>query len=255
VTAPIRLVVIDDQKLIRSGLVMLLDAEDDIEVVGEAEDGRAGLDLVRALTPDVALMDIRMPVMDGIAATHRIVLDTSLPTRVLVLTTFDTDEAVLDAMKAGASGFLLKDADPDDIVRAVRNVAAGDAVLAPSAMRRLLDAVGPSLRAGLLDAPDPAAAAAAAAPVSAQGPAPATPPAAPAIPPKLVAAVGSLTEREREVLGLVGEGLTNAEIAQRLFLADTTVKTHVHRIMGKLQARDRVQTALIAHRAGLVAGE
>ena len=178
-TDPIRLVVIDDQKLIRSGLVMLLDAEDDIDVVGEAEDGRAGLDLVRALTPDVALMDIRMPVMDGIAATHRIVLDTSLPTRVLVLTTFDTDEAVLDAMKAGASGFLLKDADPDDIVRAVRNVAAGDAVLAPSAMRRLLDAVGPGLRAGMLDAPDPAAA-------PATSPAPLTPPPpppAPALPP------------------------------------------------------------------------
>ena len=167
-TDPIRLVVIDDQKLIRAGLVMLLDAEDDIEVVGEAEDGRAGLDLVRALTPDVALMDIRMPVMDGIAATHRIALDTSLPTRVLVLTTFDTDEAVLDAMKAGASGFLLKDADPDDIVRAVRNVAAGDAVLAPSAMRRLLDAVGPSLRAGMLDAPDPTPVAA---PASASAPA------------------------------------------------------------------------------------
>ena len=247
-TEPIRLVVIDDQKLIRSGLVMLLDAEDDIEVVGEAGDGRAGLDLVRALAPDVALMDVRMPVMDGIAATHRIVLDTSLPTRVLVLTTFDTDEAVLDAMKAGASGFLLKDADPDDIVRAVRHVAAGDAVLAPKAMRRLLDAVGPSLRAGLLDAPDPA-------PAAASSSGPATPPPAPALPSKLAAAVGSLTEREREVLGLVGEGLTNAEIAQRLFLADTTVKTHVHRIMGKLQARDRVQTALVAHRAGLVAGE
>jgi DNA-binding NarL/FixJ family response regulator len=195
-------------------------------------------------------MDVRMPVMDGIAATDRIVLDTSLPTRVLVLTTFDTDEAVLDAMKAGASGFLLKDADPDDIVRAVRHVAAGDAVLAPKAMRRLLDAVGPSLRAGMLDTPDPT-------PTPAAAPAfeSTSPPPAPALPPKLTAAVGSLTEREREVLGLVGEGLTNAEIAQRLFLADTTVKTHVHRIMGKLQARDRVQTALVANRAGLVAGE
>ncbi len=251
-TERIRLVVIDDQKLIRAGLVMLLDAEDDIDVVGEAADGRAGLDLVRALSPDVALMDIRMPVMDGIAATHRITLDTSLATRVLVLTTFDTDEAVLDAMKAGASGFLLKDADPDDIVRAVRNVAGGDAVLAPSAMRRLLDAVGPSLRAGLLDAPEPPPVAASA---SVQRPGPAAPPPAPAMPPRLAAAVGSLTEREREVLGLVGEGLTNAEIAERLFLAETTAKTHVHRIMGKLQARDRVQAALIARRAGLVTGE
>jgi DNA-binding NarL/FixJ family response regulator len=246
----VRVVVIDDQQLIRAGLVMLLDAEDDLVVVGEADNGRTGLDLVRREKPDVALMDVRMPVLDGIAATERIVLDTELPTRVLVLTTFDTDQAVMDAMRAGASGFLLKDADPDDVVRAVRAVAAGDAVVAPSAMRRLLDALGPGLRGG-------SPAGAAQAPPAGAAPSPraggpggqeATRPAAPEIP----ESVKALTPREREVLALIGAGLTNAEIAKRLFLADTTAKTHVHRIMGKLGARDRVQAALIAHRAGLV---
>jgi DNA-binding NarL/FixJ family response regulator len=252
VTDFIRVVVIDDQQLIRAGLVMVLAAEDDLEVVGQAADGRAGLELVRAETPDVALMDVRMPVMDGIAATERIVLDRSLPTKVLVLTTFDTDQAVLDAMKAGASGFLLKDSPPDDIVRAIRAVAAGDAVIAPSSLRRLLDAVGPGLRAGLddSDALPSQDAASVSATASMTPPASGNPTAhnAPGVP----AAVHSLTPREREVLALVGEGLTNAEIAERLFLAETTAKTHVHRIMGKLQARDRVQAALIANRAGLV---
>jgi DNA-binding NarL/FixJ family response regulator len=245
----VRVVVIDDQQLIRAGLVMLLSAEDDIEVVGQAGDGRAGLDLVRAERPDVALMDVRMPVMDGIAATERIVLDTSLPTRVLVLTTFDTDQAVTDAMRAGASGFLLKDALPDEIVRAVRAVAGGDAVIAPSALRRLLAALGPGL--GM----DAGAASESAPPAERpRGVAPGSTPSARPTPagPRVPAAVHSLTPREREVLGLIGEGLTNAEIAQRLFLAETTAKTHVHRIMGKLQARDRVQAALIAHRAGVV---
>ena len=250
-TDTIRLVVIDDQQLIRAGLVMMLDAEDDIEVIGQAADGRAGLELVRTETPDVALMDVRMPDMDGIAATERIVLDRSLPTKVLVLTTFDTDQAVLDAMQAGASGFLLKDAPPDEIARAVRAVAAGDAVIAPSSLRRLLDAFGPGLRAGLGDSDE-----------TAQEPSPV--PRTASISPTargdgmsgnaagVPAAVHSLTAREREVLALVGEGLTNAEIAERLFLAETTAKTHVHRVMGKLQARDRVQAALIANRAGLV---
>jgi len=230
-TEPIRVVVVDDQSLVRAGLVMLLDAEEALDVVGESADGAAAVTLVERERPDVALMDVRMPVMDGIAATQRIVADPALPTRVLVLTTFDTDETVLEALRAGASGFLLKDAEPETIIRAVRNVAAGDAVLAPAAMARLLartqDAAG-----------DDAAA----------GPASATR----AVPPKVSAAVGSLTEREREVLTLVARGLTNAEIAAELFLADTTVKTHVHRIMGKLSARDRVQAVLIAHRAGLV---
>lgn len=245
-TDTIRMVIIDDQQLIRAGLVMMLSAEDDIEVVGEAADGAAGLDLIRTHRPDVALMDIRMPVMDGIAATERVVLDTALPTRVVVLTTFDTDEAVIDAMRAGASGFLLKDAAPDDIVRAVRAVAAGDAVLAPSALRRLLTAMGPGLARMADESPRqtspnsaPARSTGAADAPTAEGP-------------RVPAAVHALTPREREVLGLVGAGLTNAEIAERLYLAETTAKTHVHRIMGKLQSRDRVQAALIAHRAGLV---
>jgi DNA-binding NarL/FixJ family response regulator len=258
-TDTIRLAVVDDQRLIRAGLVMLLDSEDGIEVVGEAGDGKAGLDLVRAERPDVVLMDVRMPVMDGIAATERIVLDSSLDTRVLVLTTFDTDQAVIDAMRAGASGFLLKDAEPDDIVRAVRAVAAGDAVIAPSAMRRLLDALGPGLRAGLAAGPGgaagaggpaPSAAAAPGAPVAAGGAG-----AARAVVGTVPKAVQSLTPREREVLGLIGAGLTNAEIAERLFLAEATAKTHVHRVLGKLAARDRVQAALIAHQAGLVPAE
>jgi DNA-binding NarL/FixJ family response regulator len=250
VSDPIRMVVVDDQALVRAGLVMLLDAEADIEVVGEAADGRAALELVRRERPDVALMDVRMPVMDGIAATERIVLDASLPTKVLVLTTFDTDQAVMDALRAGASGFLLKDADPDEIVRAVRAVAAGDAVLAPAALRRLLATVGPGLRAGLFDGGAPAAPSAPKVGARPQGAA--APPAARRVPAKVAAAVGSLTDREREVLTLVGRGLTNAEIAAELFLAETTVKTHVHRIMGKLSARDRVQAVLIAHSAGLV---
>lgn len=239
-TAPIRLVVVDDQSLVRAGLVMLLDAEADIEVVGEAADGATAVRLVRREHPDVALMDVRMPMMDGIAATQRIVADAALATKVLVLTTFDTDETVLEALRAGASGFLLKDAEPDTIIRAVRNVAAGDAVLAPAAMARLLA----QTRQGVIGANGAAPEA------PAPGGAPAGTPTR--VPPKVAAAVGSLTDREREVLTLVARGLTNAEIATELFLAETTVKTHVHRIMGKLQARDRVQAVLIAHSAGLV---
>ncbi len=251
-TDTIRLVVIDDQQLIRAGLVMMLGSEDDIEVIGQAADGRAGLELVRTEKPDVALMDVRMPVLDGIAATERIVLDRSLPTKVLVLTTFDTDQAVLDAMKAGASGFLLKDAPPDDIARAVRAVAGGDAVIAPSSLRRLLDAFGPELRAGLGDRDAAAKQEPSPVPEAARNTPPARADGMGGTARDVPAAVYSLTAREREVLALVGQGLTNAEIADRLFLAETTAKTHVHRIMGKLQARDRVQAALIANRAGLV---
>lgn len=237
---PIRIVLVDDQHLVRAGLAMLLDAEDDIEVVGEAADGAAGLALIREQHPDVALMDVRMPVMEGIAATARIVLDRELATRVLVLTTFDTDDAVLEAMRAGASGFLLKDAQPAEIVSAIRAVNSGDAVVAPSAMRKLLDSLGPALR-GAAD-PDP---------TPAREPSPASVRGA-ALPPSTAAALGTLTGRELEVLALIGKGLNNAEIGSHLVVAETTAKTHVSRIMGKLGARDRVQAVIIAHQAGLV---
>lgn len=239
---PIRVVIVDDQKLVRAGIAMILAAEDDIAVVGQAGDGADALALIRQSEPDVALMDVRMPVMDGIAATTRVVLDRELTTKVLILTTFDTDEAVLAAMRAGASGFLLKDAEPDDIVRAIRAVAGGDAVVAPSAMRKLLVGLGPQLRgeqaSSALQPEDVAPA-----------PAPAR---ATTLSPATAAALRSLTQRETEVLALVGEGLNNAEIGQRLVVAEATAKTHVSRIMGKLGARDRVQAVIIAYQAGLV---
>lgn len=239
-TPPIRLVLIDDQALVRTGIGMILDAEDDIEVVGEAGDGRAGLALVREKQPDVVLMDVRMPVMDGIEATSRITSDPALSARVLMLTTFDTDDGVVGAMRAGASGFLLKDSTPEDIVRAVRAVAVGDAVVSPSAMRKLLAAMGPSLGGtGLAETPS----------------APASPATAPSTPlstaRRIHPSISALTEREAEVLGLIGEGLNNAEIAERLFLSEATVKTHVSRVLGKLAARDRIQAVLIARDAGL----
>ena len=217
----ITVLVVDDQMLVRAGLRMILDAEPDIEVVGEAADGAAGVALIEQEQPVVALMDIRMPVLDGIAATRE-ASQRHPATKVLVLTTFDTDTAVLDAMRAGASGFLLKDTEPDDLVRAVRSVAAGDAVVAPSAMRRLVAALGPG-------GSEPA-------PARAEG----------------AAGLAELTEREVEVLALVGAGLTNAEIAERLVVAGSTVKTHVSRILYKLEARDRVQAVIIAHQVGLV---
>jgi DNA-binding NarL/FixJ family response regulator len=174
-----------------------------------------------------------------------VVADPSLPTRILVLTTYDTDQAVLDAVRVGASGFLLKDAEPDQIIRAIRAVFEGDAVMAPAAMRRLLATVSVGLRAGTLGAPDRQSAAL-------PQPSPSHVAAQQAkVPARVAAAVGSLTDREREVLTLVARGETNAEIAVELFLAESTVKTHVHRIMGKIQARDRVQAVLIAHSAGL----
>lgn len=217
----ITVLVVDDQMLVRAGLRMILDAEPDIEVVGEAADGAAGVALIAQEQPAVALMDIRMPVLDGIAATRE-AAQRHPATKVLVLTTFDTDTAVLDAMRAGASGFLLKDTQPDDLVRAVRSVAAGDAVVAPGAMRRLVAALGPG-------GPEPAPARA-----------------------EEAAELAELTEREVEVLALVGAGLTNAEIAKRLVVAESTVKTHVSRILYKLDARDRVQAVIIAHQVGLV---
>jgi DNA-binding NarL/FixJ family response regulator len=209
--------VADDQTLVRGGFRMILDAQEDLEVIGEAEDGAQALERVRELRPDVVLMDVRMPVLDGIAATRRVVSE-GLATRVLVLTTFDQDDIVYDAMKAGASGFLLKSAPPARLVDAVRIVADGDALLAPSVTRRLIE--------DFVRRPPPGQE---------------RPP-----------AVDELTERELEVLRLIARGLSNAEIAARLVVSEATVKTHVNRVFSKLDLRDRVQAVVLAYESGLV---
>ncbi|TQL46752.1 LuxR family two component transcriptional regulator [Homoserinimonas aerilata] len=214
----IRVVVADDQQLIRGGFRALLDSEPDIEVVGEAGTGREALAVVARERPDVVLMDIRMPDGDGLWATEQIVADKNLAaTRVVVVTTFELDEYVVHAIRAGASGFLVKDTEPVELIRAVRVVAGGEALLSPGVTRRLLERVAGTLRH------DPDA-----------------------------TALHALTGREREVLALVGEGLTNEEIGARLFLSPLTAKTHVSRIMSKLAARDRVQLVVTAYETGLV---
>jgi DNA-binding NarL/FixJ family response regulator len=213
----IRLVIADDQAVVRGGLRMILESEEDIEVVGEAADGRQALDLVRELDPDVVLMDIRMPTLDGIEATRRLVTAGGRA-RVLVLTTYDLDENVYDALKAGAAGFLVKTDSPARLVQAVRVVAGGEALLAPDITRRLVDRFVTGLR-------------------------PNTP-----APPELEA----LSPRELEVLRLVASGLSNAEIAETLFVSDGTVKTHVARILSKLGLRDRVQVVVFAYECGIV---
>jgi DNA-binding NarL/FixJ family response regulator len=216
----IRLVVVDDQELIRAGLRALLARTEDIEVVGEAADGIAAVGQVRALSPDVVLMDIRMPGIDGIEATRRIAADPALAgVRVLVLTTFDTDEHVFDALRAGAAGFLLKDARPEELRHAVRTVAAGGALLAPAVTRRVVEAAVSGGRA-----PDPDA----------------------------HPAVARLTDREREVLTLIGRGLDNGEVATQLVLSPATARTYVSRLLAKLHARDRAQLVVLAYEAGLV---
>ena len=214
----IRVLIADDQALLRGGLRMILDAQDDIDVVGEAIDGRDAVEQVRRLQPDVVVMDVRMPSMDGIEATRHL---TALepPVRILILTMFELDEYVFEALRAGASGFLLKDRPPEELVAAVRVVAAGDALLAPSVTRRL---IGEFAR---------------------------RPAAAPALSPALI---GELTDREREVLVLMAHGLSNGEIAQRLYVAETTVKSHVGRILAKLGLRDRAQAIVLAYESGLV---
>lgn len=214
----IRVAIVDDQNLIRAGFRSLLEAEPDILVVGEAATGRDAVALARREKPDVMLMDIRMPDGDGLWATEQIVGDQSLGgVRVVIVTTFELDEYVAQAIRAGASGFLVKDAEPVEFIRAVRVVSEGDALLSPGATRRLLSQVS----AGLAAPPD-------------------------------ASLIVGLTERERDVLALVGHGLTNEEIGARLFLSPLTAKTHVSRIMGKLVARDRVQLVITAYDAGLV---
>ncbi|HYN93585.1 MAG TPA: response regulator transcription factor [Pilimelia sp.] len=215
---PVRILLADDQPLLRTGFRMVLGAEADLDIVGEAGDGAEAVDLARRLLPDVVLMDIRMPRMDGVAATKAIV-DARLPVRVLILTTFDLDEYVVGALRAGASGFLAKDVPAEDLVEAIRTVAAGEAVVAPRILRRLLDRFADSL-------PDPSA----------------TPP----------RQLDSLTEREREVLVQVARGLSNAEIARALSVSETTIKTHVGHVLTKLGLRDRVQAVVLAYESGLV---
>ena len=214
----IRVLLADDQVLVRAGFRALLDAQEDIEVVGEAGDGDQAVRLARELAPDIVLMDIRMPGTDGLAATRQIAADGQLANvRVVILTTFELDEYVFEAVRSGASGFLVKDTEPDELVQAVRVVAGGDALLSPSVTRRLIGefaarAKEPHRPGGLVE----------------------------------------LTDREREVLALVGDGLSNDEIAKRLYVSPATAKTHVSRAMIKLHARDRAQLVVIAYESGLV---
>jgi len=215
---PIRIVVADDQALVRGGFAALLDAQDDMEVVGEAADGDEAIARVLEQRPDIVLMDIRMPGTDGLAATQRIAGDPALAeTKVIILTTFDLDEYVFDAIRAGASGFLVKHTEPDELLRAVRQVMAGGALMSPGVTRRLIEEFAQRARE-----------------------------------PVRVRDVSELTDREREVVSLVGEGLSNDEIAARLHMSALTAKTHVSRAMTKLGARDRAQLVVVAYEAGLV---
>jgi DNA-binding NarL/FixJ family response regulator len=214
----VRVLIADDQALVRAGFKMILDAEDDLDVVGEATDGLEAVQLAQQLTPDVVLMDIRMPQLDGIEATRRVVaLDAATPVRVLMLTTFDLNEYVYEALRAGASGFLLKDVPPEQLAAGIRVVAQGDALLAPSITKRLIQEF------------------ASAAPVS-------------TTPPK---GFDELTARELEVFKLIARGLSNAEIAAELIVSETTVKTHVARVLMKLGLRDRVQAVVLAYESGV----
>ena len=216
----IRVGVVDDQALVRSGFAVLLRSADGIDVVGEGSDGREAVELARRTRPDVMLMDIRMPEMDGLEATRRITSDNATAsTRVLILTTFDLDEYVFEALRAGASGFLLKDTLPDELLAAVRVIAGGEALLAPKVTRRLIEQFVQQ-RPAAAGAPHPG--------------------------------LASLTEREREVLGAVARGLSNAEIADELFMSHSTAKTHVGRLLTKLDARDRAQLVMLAYEAGVV---
>ncbi|GAA1659053.1 response regulator transcription factor [Fodinicola feengrottensis] len=215
----IRVLIADDHALVRAGFRTLVETEDDLELVGEASTGHEVLDLVRKVRADVVLMDIRMPELDGIEATQRITADEDLAgVHVLILTTFDHDEHVLAALRAGASGFLVKDTDPVELLRAIRVVASGDGLLSPGVTRRMIARIAASPGPSTVDN----------------------------------AALAALTEREREVVTLVAEGLNNDDIAERLFISPTTAKTHVSRALVKLDARDRAQLVAMAYRSGLV---
>jgi DNA-binding NarL/FixJ family response regulator len=214
----IRVLIADDESLVRGGFAMILGAHDDIEVVGEATDGAEAVELAKSLRPDVVLMDIRMPGIDGLQATKRLLTDVPSPPRVLILTTFDLDEYVYEAMKVGASAFLLKTAPANQLAEAVRAVARGDALLSPVITKRLIEEY---VR---------------------------RPPPGETVPPRF----DSLTDRELEVLRLVATGLSNAEIAESLYVSDTTVKTHVNRLLSKLGLRDRVQAVVLAYESGFV---
>ena len=224
----VRVVLADDQALLRKGFRMILEAEDGVEIVGEAADGSDAVRLVELYRPDVVLMDVRMPVLDGIEATRAITSsDAAGATRVLILTTFDLDEYAFSALRAGASGFLLKDVPPAELVSAIRTVARGDAVVSPRVTRRLLEEYADTL-------PDLAAGGSGS---EGKGEHP---------------AIAQLTEREREVLLAVADGLSNAEIAERLYVSEATVKSHVGRLLAKLGLRDRVQAVVFAFQSGLV---
>jgi DNA-binding NarL/FixJ family response regulator len=215
-TTPIRVLVVDDQILVRAGFRMILEAEPDMVVAGEAGDGEAAVGQAIDCAPDVVLMDVRMPGLDGIEATRRIVQADDAP-RVIMLTTFDMDEYVYDALRAGASGFLLKDVPPEQLVDGIRAVVSGESLLAPSITRRMIEVYLDRPRSG---------------------------------PPSGLLA--TLTPREQEILGLLARGLSNAEMAERLFVSETTVKTHVARVLMKLQLRDRVQAVIYAYETGVV---
>ena len=216
-SGPLRVLIADDQALLRAGFRMIIGSEPGLEVIAECGDGATAVELARLHRPDVALMDIRMPVLDGIQATRAIVAEQT-PTRVLILTTYDLDEYVYDALEAGASGFLLKDASPEHLVAGIKVVASGEALLAPTVTRRLIEELTRSRARST--APPPA--------------------------------LASLTEREVEVLKLIAAGLSNREMAQRLFLSEATIKTHVGRVLNKLDLRDRVQAVVLAYESGVV---
>ena len=213
----IRVLIVDDQALVRAGFRMILEAQPDLEVVGEAADGSAAIDAVRTLRPDVVLMDVRMPGVDGIEATRRLT-EAGVPGKIVILTTYDLDEYVFDALAAGASGFLLKHVPPEELVRGVRVAASGEALLAPSITKRLIEEFAKQR-----------------APVRASG-----------------TDLKTLTDREREVLTLLGRGLSNPEIARELKVGEATVKTHVAHVLDKLELRDRVQAVIFAYEVGLI---
>lgn len=213
----IRVVLVDDQALIRTGFKMILEAEDDIEIVGEASDGEQGVVTTRQLRPDVVLMDVQMPTLDGLQATSRIVQEPSIPSRIVILTTFERDDYIFDALRAGASGFLLKNSPSEDLVHAVRVVAAGDALLAPSVTRKVIEGFieRPAQRSNEKE-------------------------------------LRRLTERETEILQLLATGKSNAELATHLFVGEGTIKTHVSNVLTKLGLRDRMQAVIFAYESGLI---